>query len=71
MELVQRLAPIKQLAVSYSTDSVGAETLKSRLSHLLTPKDIVVTRFGPTLGTYIGPGGLGVALASGDEILSS
>ena len=71
VELTQQLAPIKELAVIYSTEPEEAEALKSRLSELLPSKDIVVARFGPTLGTYIGPGGLGVALTRADDILKS
>lgn len=71
VELVQQLAPIKGLAVIYSTEPEEAEALKSRLSPLLPTDNIVVARFGPTLGTYIGPGGLGVALVSADDILKS
>ena len=71
VELAQQLAPINQLAVIYSTEPEEAEALKSRLSVLLPPGDIVVARFGPTLGTYIGPGGLGVALTRADDILNS
>ena len=71
VELIQQLAPIKGLAVIYSTEPEEAEALKSRLSPLLPTDNIVVARFGPTLGTYIGPGGLGVALVSADDILKS
>ena len=71
VELTQQLAPIKELAVIYSTEPDEAEALKSRLSALLPSDNIVVARFGPTLGTYIGPGGLGVALVRADDILKS
>ena len=71
VELTYQMAPVKQLAVIYSTESEEAEALKSRLSALPPSKDIVVARFGPTLGTYIGPGGLGVGLTRADDILKS
>ena len=71
VELAQQLAPIKELAVIYSTEPEEAEALKSKLSALLPAENIVVARFGPVLGTYIGPGGLGVALARADDILKS
>ena len=63
VELVQQLTPINELAVIYSTEPHEAEALKDRLSSWLASKDIVVARFGPALGTYVGPGSLGVALA--------
>ena len=71
VELTQQMAPIKELAVIYSTEPEEAEALRARLSDLLPSEDIVVARFGPTLGTYIGPGGLGVGLARADDILKS
>ena len=71
VELVQQLAPVKQLAVIYSTEPEQAEALKVRLSGLLSPEAIVVARFGPTLGTYIGPKALGVALTQADDILKT
>ena len=71
VELTQQLAPVKELAVIYSTEPEEAEALKSRLSTLLPSKDIVVARFGAALGTYVGPGGLGVALTRADDILKS
>ena len=71
VELTQQMAPIKELAVIYSTEPDEAEALRGRLSSLLPSEDIVVARFGPTLGTYIGPGGLGVGLARAGDILKS
>ena len=71
VELAQQLAPVKELAVIYSTEPEEADALKSKLSALLPTENIVVARFGPTLGTYIGPGGLGLALARADDILKS
>ena len=71
VDLVQQLAPVKQLAVIYSTEPDQAEALKIRLSDSLPPEAMVVARFGPTLGTYIGPKALGVALTQAGDILKS
>lgn len=71
VDLVQQLAPVKQLAVIYSTEKDQAEALKIKLSGSLPPETMVVTRFGPTLGTYIGPKALGVALTQAGDILKS
>jgi DegV family protein with EDD domain len=62
VELVRELAPLRQLAVIYSTEPDQAVELKRRLSGLLPEDEIITTRFGATLGTYVGPGAFGVAL---------
>ena len=62
LELVRELAPIRQLAVIHSTDPERAAALREQLSDLLPTDQVISTRFGPTLGTYLGPNALGVAL---------
>jgi DegV family protein with EDD domain len=62
VELTEQQAPLRHLAVIYSTEPDRAEDLRARLSGLVPQNDIIVTRFGPTLGTYVGPGALGVGL---------
>ncbi len=71
VELAQEKAPVRQLAVIYSTEREQAEALRDNLSGLLAPEKVVVARFGPILGTYLGPGAIGVALQKGDDILKS
>jgi DegV family protein with EDD domain len=62
VELVRELAPVRQLAVIYSTEPDHATELRRQLSDLLPQEEIVTTRFGAALGTYVGPGAFGVAL---------
>ena len=62
LELTRRSAPLTQLAVIYSTDALLALSLRDELSDLLPESEIVTSRFGATLGVYIGPGAVGVAL---------
>ena len=62
VELVQDLAPVRRLAVIYSTDQERMEALKQDLTGLLPADQIIEARFGSTLGTYIGPDALGVAV---------
>ena len=71
VELTQQTAPVGQLAVIYSTKREPAEALRDSLSGLISPEKVEVARFGPTLGTYLGPGAVGVAFTKGDDILSS
>lgn len=69
IELAQGNAPVRQLAVMYSTQREQVDTLLEGLSGLMAAEKIVVARFGSTLGTYLGPGAIGVAMAKGDDIL--
>jgi DegV family protein with EDD domain len=61
-ELAREYAPLRQLGVIYSTDPERAAELKRTLSDLLPQDKIVTSRFGPALGTYVGPRALGIAL---------
>ena len=62
VELVRELAPIRQMAVIHSTDPAPAETVKNELRDLCPNENVVEARFGPTLGTYLGPNALGIAV---------
>ncbi|MCH7642228.1 MAG: DegV family protein [Chloroflexi bacterium] len=58
--LVEEAAPFDHLAVYYSTEPEELEKLSRDLAHL-APKDGVITsRIGAVVGTYAGPGSLGV-----------
>lgn len=61
LELVREMGPVRQLAVIYSTDAQRAAVLREQLSDLIPADQLVSARFGPTLGTYLGPNALGVA----------
>ena len=63
VELAKDLAPVSRLAVIYSTDPDRMQSLKEELTSLLPADQIIEARFGSTLGTYIGPDALGVAIA--------
>ncbi len=62
VELAQELAPVRRLAVIYSTDPDRMAELKQGLTGILPADQIIESRFGSTLGTYIGPDALGVAV---------
>ena len=64
-ELAREYSPLQQVGVIYSTESERAVDLKRRLSDLIPEEEIVTSRFGATLGTYVGPKAVGVALISG------
>jgi len=62
LELAKQLGPAKRVAVIYSTEEEEARHLRRNLTDLAPEEDIIMARFGPTLGTYVGPGALGIAL---------
>ena len=62
LELARQEAPLTRLAVIHSTDPLMARGVRQELSDLLPEDQIISARFGATLGTYIGPGGVGIAL---------
>jgi DegV family protein with EDD domain len=64
-ELAHEYAPVRQVGVIYSTEAERAIDLKHRLADLIPEEEIVISRFGATLGTYVGPKAVGVALISG------
>jgi DegV family protein with EDD domain len=64
VSITQEASPLKRLGVVHSATDSEAESLKSRLGSLLPEGEIMVTRFGPVLGTYVGPGAMGIAMMS-------
>ncbi len=65
VELAMDLAPIRQVNISYSTDRVQALGIRAQLAELVAPENLIESRFGPVLGTYVGPNALGVAVTQG------
>jgi len=61
-ELVGAYKAISYLAVAHTTDDSEMERLAARLSQFFPEPRILRARCGATLGTYLGPGALCVAL---------
>lgn len=56
-------APLEELAVLYSTNRGDAEAVAENLADLLPEgKRPYVSQFGPVIGTYVGPNGLGLGV---------
>ena len=56
-------APVDELAVIYSTTPDDARAVADNLSDLLPgSKEPIIARYGPVIGTYAGPGALGLGL---------
>ena len=65
VEIVRELAPIHQLHLSYSTGPNNALTVRDELANLVKPERLIESRFGPVLGTHLGPNTIGVAATQG------
>lgn len=59
-EIVQGYSNIEEMSAIHSTTPEDMEDLAVRLAPLVQGKEIVRARFGPVLGTYVGPGILAV-----------
>ncbi len=64
-QFVQSLPSVRDLALVYSTDPEEAEAFGARLDPLFPRERIRRCRFGPVMGTYLGPRALGVAVLEG------
>lgn len=63
LELPENYKPFDRVALLHINNLEAIETLKKSLADLL-PDDTIVTDAGPTLGTHIGPGAVGIAVVS-------
>ncbi len=54
-ELTERL-PAKSVSVMYSTDRIEAVRLAEHLKESNPQQEVILSRFGPVLATYVGPG---------------
>lgn len=66
VELALEHKSIQDMAVMHSTTPADAELIGERLSAAFPEERIYRARFGPVIGTYLGPGAVGVALREGD-----
>jgi DegV family protein with EDD domain len=62
LELVRQAAPVRELAVMHSTTPEDAEELARQVAPLLSEGQVLTGRLGSVVGTYAGPGMLGVGL---------
>ena len=61
--VAEGFAPVDELCVLHSTTPDDADQLAESVRRLLPDgKEPIVTRFGPVLGTYVGPGAMGIGL---------
>ena len=56
---------ITMAGVAYSTNRQEAESVLETLRPLVSSDNLVLSRFGPVLGTHLGPGALGLGFTTG------
>lgn len=64
-EMVMGFRDIEELAIMRSDNSEEADAYMGRLKSLLPQTRFFRAQFGPVIGTYMGPGSLGIALREG------
>jgi len=64
VELVQGLGPLQSVAMMRTTELEPAEEVRRRLVTLLPEMEVSLGQLGPVVGTYGGPGLIGVAALS-------
>jgi DegV family protein with EDD domain len=62
VELTREAMPLQELMVIHSTAPDQAQELARQMAPCFPTGPIPVGRFGPVIGTHVGPGALGVAL---------
>ena len=61
IEVIRALGPLQSVAMMHTTVPEAAEELRGKLVGLLPEMDITLGQLGPVVGTYGGPGLIGVA----------
>lgn len=56
-------APLDRLAILHAANPEGAQELRERMKDI-APANVIIVSITPTIGTHIGPGGLGLATVS-------
>lgn len=63
---IEDFPEMRAISVLYSTTPEDVEGLLERIDLIYPRRKVIVTRYGPLLGTLIGPGGMGVAVYEED-----
>jgi DegV family protein with EDD domain len=62
VELVRGNGPLEAISMMHGAAAEAADEVRSRLTQLLPELDIPLGQLGPVVGTYAGPGSVGVAV---------
>ncbi|MCA9906853.1 MAG: DegV family EDD domain-containing protein, partial [Anaerolineae bacterium] len=63
VELAHQQAPLDRLGILHTDNEKGAQDLREALKDI-APEHTLILNITPTIGTHIGPGGLGIATVS-------
>ena len=66
-QIIEGFGPFSEIAILHNTTPEEAEALAQRLEPLFPRERMYSAKFGPVMGTYVGPGTLGVALIQGER----
>ena len=64
LTIAEERAPLQQAAVSHATTPEEAAELAAKIRPLVSDGKVIEARFGPVLGTYVGPGAIGLMVQS-------
>ncbi|MFC1998379.1 DegV family protein [Chloroflexota bacterium] len=56
----ESLGDIEEMAIVYNTNPQEAKSLGCSVGHLIPEEKVFYTTFGPVIGTYTGPGAIGI-----------
>jgi len=59
--LTESLGKIEEMAVVYNTTPEESESLAKSVGHLISEEKVFYATLGPVIGTYSGPGAIGIA----------
>ena len=62
--IAEERAPLQQAAVVHATTPQEADELAEKVRPLVSDGNVIRARFGPVLGTYVGPGTIGLVMQS-------
>lgn len=62
---VEDFPNVREIAVMYSTTPEDVEKLLDKLMLLFPRENVLIAEYGPSLGTHLGPGAMGVAAYEG------
>ncbi len=60
--IVAEYAPLEKLSVLYTTDEVDAQNIANEIAEFAPDGEPIVAQLGPVVGSYLGPGTLGLGL---------
>jgi len=61
-EFAKSFPRVPEIALAYTTEYNDAKTLAERLKTAFPETTIHIARVGPAIGTYGGPGGMGIGV---------